>query len=164
MQEYRFWQNEDDSLTGYMKNQLNSQNSALRGNRTMLHVKIIKEGSHDATGYCNGEATALIRRISILETPSAVSDHDVLHGASSEPLKLPATAVAVHDVSSSSSSSTAVHDVHASPDRSKPLLTLLNLMHVGKSMALHADALRSAAALLSRLDNLSHILVWYVRT
>lgn len=65
LNQYKFWQNEDDSLMGFMP--------VLEGNkavtRSMLKVTVKKNGKGDDTGFCNSLADAVISRIFTTELP-----------------------------------------------------------------------------------------------
>ena len=63
--DYVFWQNEDDSLTGYQRDPTDSTKKP-----SMLRIELFKEGSKDKSGFGNAGASALIRRIPI-ENPDA---------------------------------------------------------------------------------------------
>lgn len=63
--DYAFWQNEDDSLYGYMRNPSDSTKRP-----SMLHIQLFPEGKGDKSGFGNNEASALIRRVPI-ENPEA---------------------------------------------------------------------------------------------
>jgi hypothetical protein len=70
LNQYKFWQNEDDSLTGYMP--VLESNRAI--SRSILNVDILRNGQRDSTGYCNALADALISRILIADPPPSQTD------------------------------------------------------------------------------------------
>jgi hypothetical protein len=61
IEQYEFWQNEDDSLFGYLRN----ENSLTR---SFLVVKVNKYSAPDVTGNGLSHATAVIQRIILLDT------------------------------------------------------------------------------------------------
>lgn len=62
---YKFWQNEDDSLVGFMP--FSSSKSLAR---SILHVKVAKRGHDDTSGFCNSLATAVVSRTFVQEDPA----------------------------------------------------------------------------------------------
>lgn len=62
LQNYNFWQNSDDSLTGYMPNK-NLSNTA----RSIIRVELKKKGHPDTSGFGLSAANAVISRIFTLE-------------------------------------------------------------------------------------------------
>ena len=62
MMQYEFWQNEDESLTGYMPIE-NAKNIT----RSVLSVSIVNKGYTDNTGFCNSYADAKICRILLVD-------------------------------------------------------------------------------------------------
>ena len=93
--QYKFWQNEDDSLTGYMP--LNSENSNKSVSRSIVFVKLHPEGAGDPSSFCNAHASATISRTYITET-------------STLPLNMA--------------------EFETTPDFSKPVMYLVNLLDV----------------------------------
>ena len=67
--DYAFWQNEDDSLYGYLRNPGDSTKRA-----SMLHIVLFPEGGKDKSGFGNAEADALIRRVPILNPEANHAD------------------------------------------------------------------------------------------
>ena len=65
LQNYDFWQNNDDSLTGYMplKRNLNSA-------RSIIKITLLKTGHSDNSGFGLSNANAVISRVFTLEDPS----------------------------------------------------------------------------------------------
>jgi hypothetical protein len=67
LNQYRFWQNDDDSLTAYMP--VNEGNKSVA--RSILQVNLKMSGSKDKTGFCNSVADAQIARIFVLDNRKA---------------------------------------------------------------------------------------------
>jgi len=65
LESYSFWQNADDSLTGYMPIK-NKSNTA----RSILRIEISKTGHPDSTGFGLSSASAVVSRIITLEDPN----------------------------------------------------------------------------------------------
>lgn len=65
LQNYNFWQNADDSLTGYMpvKGQSNTA-------RSILRIELEKTGHPDTSGFGHSAANAVISRVFTLEDPN----------------------------------------------------------------------------------------------
>lgn len=66
LDQYKFWQSEDDSLTGFMP--ISEKNKSIA--RSVLSVDILRIGLRDSTGFCNALADALISRMFIAENIS----------------------------------------------------------------------------------------------
>lgn len=128
--EYVFWQNEDDSIVGYEKEVVASddadddemgevknddgkaQNSVAS---SRLYVRLSKGEDFDKTGFCNSSAEALVQRVPVIGM-----DHD-----------------------------TEIRD------KNRPIHTLLNVQTAPPTTLLFRIGM-----LLSRLDNLAHVLIW----
>lgn len=65
LQNYNFWQNADDSLTGYMP--IKSQSNTAR---SIVRVELNKTGHPDTSGFGLSAANALVSRIFTLEDPN----------------------------------------------------------------------------------------------
>ena len=72
LNQYKLWQNDDDSLTGYMA-VLESNKSI---NRSILNIDILRIGLRDSTGFCNALADGLISRIFLSEGPGSMSESE----------------------------------------------------------------------------------------
>jgi hypothetical protein len=62
---HKFWQNEDDSLTGYMAPS-NDKSTV----RSIITIKMIKKNKDDSSGFCNSLASAIISRKVVLDDPN----------------------------------------------------------------------------------------------
>jgi len=82
LKQYRFWQNEDDSLTGYMP--VVESNAAI--SRSILTVLLRPEGPPDNKGFCHANANALISRTFITEQ-SALQPNEVEFETTPDPTK-----------------------------------------------------------------------------
>lgn len=65
LESYNFWQNADDSLTGYMPIN-NKSNTA----RSILRIDLAKTGHPDSSGFGLSSANAVVSRIITLEDPT----------------------------------------------------------------------------------------------
>ena len=72
LNQYKFWQNEDDSLIGYMP--VLESNKAIT--RSILNVDILRVGLRDSTGYCNALADALISRVFLVDNIPSQTDSE----------------------------------------------------------------------------------------
>ena len=120
--QYVFWQNEDDSIIGYEKlGEEGDEDDPLAKKfdadspSSRLKITLSKGSDFDKTGFCNSPAEALIQRIPVIGI-----EHEV-----------------------------------EQVDPNRPSHTLLNVLSAPPS-----SLLKRAGLLLSRLDNLSHVLVW----
>ena len=55
-----FWQNKDDSLTGYKTKEAVERDIGAR--LVMLHIRLKATGEKDSSGFCNAAADARIER------------------------------------------------------------------------------------------------------
>jgi hypothetical protein len=119
--EYVFWQGEDDNICGYEKSKSSHKDGEEMGPAeseapsTRLKIIFAKAEDFDASGFCNSHAEALIQRIPVIG-----ADHELERA-----------------------------------DSNRPMLTLLNVLTAPPS-----SLLKRIGMLLSRLDNLAHVLVW----
>lgn len=132
LETYDIWQNQDDSLSGYMKREALPGEEVSSGDsaRTELRVRLHR-------GETKGdlfETNAVVHRIPLRDSDEY--SVDLLDGTGGN--------------GGESSSNGA-----SGQDASKPVVTLLNLL-----LAPAGSALRRLARLLLRLEDLSHILVW----
>ena len=72
LNQYNFWQNEDDSLTGYMS-VLDSNKSITR---SILNIQVKKHGKGDDLGFSNSLADAVISRVLVSEGSPTQSDSE----------------------------------------------------------------------------------------
>ena len=165
LEHYAFWQNEDDTLTGYPH-----ADAPLATRATRLQVTLTPLGDSDASGYGTAQAVLTLCRESMV-----LEDRAAGRGGMS-----PAASVAGNSTMSmgeiggalggggggggggSSAGAAALRiEEHswsvalAEVDDSKKKHTLLNAMH-----APPGSALRELADVFVRLEYLSHVLVW----
>jgi len=135
LNQYVFWQNADDSLSGYQRE--NDRNDpGMVASR--LHVKLIPTGPADTTGNGCAEANAIIRRIPICE--GGTVDATLL--ASEKTRCLP-----------------GLQDLRDVEDTSKQQMTLVNIMYATEDLK-GGLLLVSLRELISRIESLAHVLVW----
>jgi hypothetical protein len=124
IENYVFWQSEDDNIIGYEKVKERTEEeeddpmAKPLGEETpssRLKIMLSKGSDFDKSGFCNSSAEALIQRIPVIGI-----DHEV-----------------------------------EKIDPNRPIHTLLNVLTAPPS-----SLLKRVGMLLSRLDNLSNILVW----
>jgi hypothetical protein len=146
LNQYKFWQNEDDSLVGYMPD-LESNKSVIR---SILNVDMLRIGLKDSTGYCNALADSLISRVFVAESASQnISDKEFnSRPDTSKPTEFLVNLVAVL--------SHYVKKYNNASDPIGPVPKVKGLVDFkGESSTLHA-----LVRLTLRLDCLANILAW----
>ena len=157
---YDLWQQADDKhIRGYMKPGAHASDSR----RTELRVTLGE--SHMASASrrgAHGDASALIQRIHLLEEVDVAARR-----GEAPPSPAKATVAAYrHEGASNAPAAPHANPVHAAAaaaaaaaqgieDEHRPTLSLLNMLLPPRS-----SPLRRLARLLSRLEDLSHLLVW----
>lgn len=142
LSQYMFWQNPDNTLTGYM-----SQATSLV-TKSVIFIKIVQDKKTvDFSGNGNSIATAFISRVNILENETVMAKKTRKGG---------------------NPSYTAMFDYMI--DTSVPQLYLINLLEIirqcDSTLMKDPDTIRNLATLkdfvqlLHRLDSFSNILVW----
>ena len=145
--QYKFWQNEDDSLIGYMP--VLESNKATT--RSILNVDILRDGLRDSTGFCNALADALISRVFIADSAPSQTDSEKEFDCRPEPAKstehlVNLMAVMAHYVKKFNNSS--------APEG--PVSKIKELVEFnGEPSTLHA-----LVRLVLRLDCLANVLAW----
>ena len=141
---YSFWQNIDDSITGYMPN-INGTHMA----RSILQITLYKDDKLDVTGYGFSHANSIICRIFTLED---ISIKDFSFYTIPDPEKLPLYLV---DLMSVLSKYHARHHLQSTRPIGTPNVLKEFLDFSGENKTIHA-----LIHLLLRLEPLSHILAW----
>lgn len=135
LEQYLFWQNPDDTLTGYL-----IQRSNVSLEKNVIRVRIQQtSGTNDLSGIGNSVAFGSVSRIPILDRSEVVVEQDPNSESDPQMLFL--------------------------EDTTKPTLYLINLLHIlskgPENLAnLSWSSIYEFAKLLLRLDSLSNILVW----
>jgi hypothetical protein len=146
LNQYKFWQSDDDSLTGFMP-MLESNKSF---SRSILELQLKNFGKGDSLGFCNALADALISRVFVAES-SSQSDNDKEFYSkpdTSKPTEYLVNLMAVL--------SQYVKKYNNSSDRVGPVPRVKDLVNFeGESATLHA-----LVRLVLRLDCLANILAW----
>ena len=164
LESYSFWQNGDDTLTGYPH-----AHAPLATRTTRLQVKLSPVGEADASGFGGAQAVLTLTRESIIvneqrrgPTASERRSLSQLAGnaalASSENLGSGGGGSGGGNGSGTAAGRAEEHAWHmalAEVDGHKKRHTLLNAMH-----APPGSALRELAEVFIRLEYLSHVLVW----
>ena len=161
LEQYQFWQNEDDSLTGYTINcgsvsnettasksePSSSSKHQIHSSRSILHINLSKDGSPaDTTGFGNSSASALsISRVFVMDD-SEEAKRDPFRSIA-DPSK-----PAMYLLNALSLLATFGNKV---PSSSQTSCSPNNLSDIGSD-----DTLHSLLNLLLRLDSLSHIALW----
>ena len=146
LKQYRFWQNEDDSLSAFMP--VLESNAYIT--RSILHVILKPEGPPDKTSFCNANGTALISRIFITEN-STLKANEVEFETTPDTNKPVMYLVNLLRVLSQYVTGYNSTNVSVGPvSKINELLEFEN-----ESMTLHA-----LVRLVLRLDCLSNILAW----
>jgi hypothetical protein len=147
LDQYKFWQNEDDSLTGYMP--VLESNRAI--SRSILNVDILRIGQRDSTGYCNALADALISRILIADPPPSQTDIEKEFDTRPDTTK-----PTEHLVNLMSVLSQYVKKYNKNGDSVGPVSRIKELVDFeGETATLHA-----LVRLVLRLDCLANVLAW----
>ena len=132
LEEYEFWQNEDDSISGYMRASSNQESDDTVARRpTMLQIELLKDSGRDTDGWCSSDASAIVRRVPLLERPE--EEHK----------------------QSSNEDVAGFNDVNCIPDPDQPVDTLISLLYAPKE-----SVLRDLCQVVMRLDGLSHCMAW----
>ena len=146
LKQYRFWQNEDDSLSAFMP--ILESNASIT--RSILHVILKPDGPPDKTSFCNAHGTALISRIFITEN-STLKANEVEFETTPDTTKPVMYLVNLLRVLSQYVS--GYNSINASVGPVSKINELLEFEN--ESITLHA-----LVRLVLRLDCLSNILAW----
>ena len=164
LEAYAFWQNEDDTLTGYPHADAPQATKATR-----LQVRLEPRGEADITGFGGGQAVLTLTREAIVLDDAAQGRATAGRRASMAQLSAnPAAALSAPGGGGRSSvtgggtgAQTVRHEEHAwlvalaEVDGNKRRHTLLNPLHAPPD-----SPLRELADVFIRLEYLSHVLVW----
>ena len=147
LNKYKFWQNQDDSLTGYMPF-LESNKSM---SRSILNIDILRIGVRDSLGFCNALADALVSRVPISENLALQNDVEKEFYSkpdSSKPVEYLVNLLSVlsHYVKKYNNATDVIGPV--------PTIKELEAFN-GETATLHA-----LVRLILRLDCLSNMLAW----
>ena len=147
LNQYKFWQNEDDSLIGYMPSLISNKSLS----RSILNIDILRIGLRDSTGYCNSLADALISKVYVLENILTQSDSEKEFNTKpdlSKPTEYLVNLMAVlsHHVKKYNNTTNGVGPLPSG----KELIEFKN-----ETTSLHA-----LIRLILRLDCLSNVLAW----
>lgn len=145
---YNFWQNDDESLSGYMP-----LHSAKVSARSVLTVTLLKRGLPDASSFCNSGADALISRIYIQEMTSDQIDAEAAFCEDPDPSKPKLFLVNLLLVLSHVGRKAARLGAVTAPKHLQASKALFNF--ADESSTLHA-----LIRMLLKLENISHILAW----
>ena len=131
---YNFWQNSDDSLTGYMQSK-----SEVYLSKSVLQIRLRKVGSGDSNGFCFSNAFGCVARIPINEDVPVGEVLDICEGTTYllNPLAL------LFNFSSNEDSNSAI-----------------NRSFSNNCAMVFGNTFHSLLRLFLRLENLSHILLW----
>ena len=147
LNQYNFWQKEDDSLVGYMP-VLETNKSV---SRSILHVQLNKGDKGDPTGFCNSLADALISRVFIADSAPSQTDSEKEFDSrreSSKPTEYLVNLMAIM--------SQYVKKFNNSGAPEGPVSKIKELVDFeGETATLHA-----LVRLLLRLDCLANVLAW----
>jgi hypothetical protein len=147
LNQYNFWQHEDDSLTGYMP-VLESNKSVTR---SMLKVQLRKIGGSDMEGFCNAVADAHISRIVIADGNPSQTDNEKEFDSrpdTSKPIEYLVNLMSVL--------SQYVKKYNNNGDSVGPVSRIKELVDFdGETATLHA-----LVRLVLRLDCLANVLAW----
>ena len=147
LNQYKFWQNEDDSLIGYMP--VLESNKAIT--RSILNVDILRVGLRDSTGYCNALADALISRVFLVDNIPSQTDSEKEFDTRPENSK-----PTEHLVNLMAIMSQYVKKFNNSGAPEGPVSKIKELVDFeGETATLHA-----LVRLLLRLDCLANVLAW----
>ena len=150
LDQYDFWQNEDDGLSGYERPGTRNPSQP----PSMIQVKLFTSGPKDETGYGGAKASAAITRIPVVENVSK-------SGADSKQMRRQSLIKAMGGKNVAVESKTLTSDIpgaaaaDVAPDKGKPVHTLLNVLHAPGD-----SALGSLGKVMQRVENLGHVLVW----
>ena len=147
LNQYNFWQSEDDSLRGYMP-VLEANKSVTR---SILNVQLKKSGKGDELGFSNALADAVISRVIVSEGSPSQSDNE------KEFYSRPDTSKSVeYLVNLMGVLAQYVKKYNGSGDAIGPVPRIKELVDFdGETATLHA-----LVRLVLRLDCLSNILAW----
>ena len=145
LKSYKFWQNEDDSMTGYMPANRTDQTTS----RSVLLIDLLMKGPADDSGFCLSDADALISRVFVVESAEHKNAHDVEFETTPDPTKpvmhlVSLMAVLAHYVPK-----------HVEPPAG-PVSKVRELMEFPDEPA----SLHALVRLVLRLDCLSNVLAW----
>ena len=147
LNQYNFWQKEDDSLVGYMP-VLETNKSV---SRSILHIKLNKGDKGDPTGFCNSLADAVISRVFIADSAPSQTDSEKEFDSRRESTKPTEYLVNLMAVMSQ-----YVKKFNNSGVPEGPVSKLKELVDFeGETSTLHA-----LVRLLLRLDCLANVLAW----
>jgi hypothetical protein len=143
LENYNFWQNADDSITGYMPSNNNTHQS-----RSIVNIRLRKDAGSDMTGFGFSHATATVCRIYTLEDASI---RDFSFYTVPDPEKPPMFMVDLMAVL------TSYHAQYGTLSRpyGAPNVAKEFLQFDGEVRTLHA-----LIHLLLRLEPLSHMIAW----
>ena len=173
---YKFWQKEDDSITGYMPANRTDQTIS----RSVLEIDLLMKGPVDDSGFCFSEADALVSRTFVAEGASYRNASEVefeMHPDPSKPVMFLVSLMAVLSryvpkrCEAPTGTVTKIRElvdfggepgkyvsVYFSP--TLPLLPILIALLTQSYSKHFQGTLHALTRLLLRLDCLSNILAW----